>query len=112
MSIIDNVNEEDCDTSTSSTEMFKHVIEDLTEEELDLCEDVVSVRSFSSHSSGTQNNMLPQSSRTSSTSVLPKSRIVPKEPDTIPLKVYARYYTYNAIFYLRHDEFLPTVPYP
>ena len=52
LSIIDNVNEEDCNTSsTSSTDMFKHVIEDLTEEELDLCEDVVSVKSFSSHSS-------------------------------------------------------------
>lgn len=96
MSIIDNVNEEDsCDTSTSSAEMFKHVIEDLTEEELDLCEDQISVRSFSSHSSGTNrtavNNEL---SSIQSKSVLPKSRIVPKEPmaaaTSIPLKVYAR----------------------
>ena len=96
LSIIDNINEnEDCDTSTSSAEIFKHVIEDLTEEELDLCEDQISVRSFSSHSSGNRENSgtgnpgnpgIPRSN-----TVLPKSRIVPKEPSgTIPLKVYAR----------------------
>ena len=94
MSIIDNnAVEEDCDTSTSSADMFKHVIghshhthEDLlNDEELDLCEDVVSVRSFSSHSSGNRG-----SEQNRSGPILPKSRIVPKEPETIPLKVYAR----------------------
>jgi len=94
MSIIDNnAVEEDCDTSTSSADMFKHVIghshhthEDLlNDEELDLCEDVVSVRSFSSHSSGNRGS---EQNRTGP--ILPKSRIVPKEPETIPLKVYAR----------------------
>ncbi len=113
LSIIDNVNEEDCDTSTSSADMFKHVIEDLTEEELDLCEDVVSVKSFSSLSSGNRDtlNASPPSNNShinihqqfannstsssavfrgkESCSVLPKSRIVPKS-SSIPLKVYAR----------------------
>ena len=77
--------------------MFKHVIgphEDLlhchNDEELDLCEDVVSVRSFSSHSSGNRGS--EQNGHTHRTGpILPKSRIVPKEPETIPLKVYARY---------------------
>lgn len=90
MSIIDNVNEEDCDTSTSSAEiMFKHAATEdhhLTEEELDLCEDEISVRSFSSHSSGSKENNTHMTSH----AVLPKSRIVPREPLSIPLKVYAR----------------------
>ena len=105
---LDNVNEsEDGDTSTHSSssgpEVFaKHVMEDMTEEELDLCEDVVSVRSFSSqNSSGTASKEFQvrtsrtdiiQSSTTSGSSVLPKSRIVPRNPvsTSIPLKVYAR----------------------
>ena len=123
LSIIDNVNEnEDCDTSTSSADqIFKHVIEDLTEEELDLCEDVVSVRSFSSHSSGNRgdsgsNPVLGNSGgsggsgiRNSSSTVLPKSRIVPREPSTIPLKVYARWVIcafYNGCVYGHFLEFL------
>ena len=102
---LDNVNEsEDGDTSTHSSssgpEVFaKHVMEDMTEEELDLCEDVVSVRSFSSqNSSGTKefqvrsSTDIIQSSSSTSASVLPKSRIVPRNPvsTSIPLKVYAR----------------------
>ena len=86
LSIIDNVNEEDESSTSSNDQMFKNHSDDLTEEELDLCEDVVSVRSFSSHSSGKLNEIVP----VKITSVLPKSRIVPKEPETIPLKVYAR----------------------
>ena len=76
-------------------------MEDMTEEELDLCEDVVSVRSFSSqNSSGTTSkefqvrDIIQSSTSTggSSSSVLPKSRIVPRNPvsTSIPLKVYAR----------------------
>ena len=104
---LDNVNEsEDGDTSTHSSssgpEVFaKHVMEDMTEEELDLCEDVVSVRSFSSqNSSGTASKEFQVrtsrtdiiQSSTSGSSVLPKSRIVPRNPvsTSIPLKVYAR----------------------
>ena len=106
---LDNVNEsEDGDTSTHSSssgpEVFaKHVMEDMTEEELDLCEDVVSVRSFSSqNSSGTaskefqvrtsRTDIIQSSTSTSGSSVLPKSRIVPRNPvsTSIPLKVYAR----------------------
>ena len=105
---LDNVNEsEDGDTSTHSSsssggpEVFalKHVhMEDMTEEELDLCEDVVSVRSFSSqNSSGTKEFQVRSStdiiqSSSTSASVLPKSRIVPRNPvsTSIPLKVYAR----------------------
>ena len=106
---LDNVNEsEDGDTSTHSSsssgpEVFalKHVhMEDMTEEELDLCEDVVSVRSFSSqNSSGTTSkefqvrDIIQSSTSTGgSSSVLPKSRIVPRNPvsTSIPLKVYAR----------------------
>ena len=95
---LDNVNEsEDGDTSTSSTvEVFKHVrsdvigghIEDMTEEELDLCEDVVSVRSFSSQNSSGKEFQV----RSSTDAALPKSRIVPRNPvsTSIPLKVYAR----------------------
>ena len=106
MSIIDNNAggagaDEDCDTSTSSADMFKHVIggthsEDHilhchNDEELDLCEDVVSVRSFSSHSSGNRGSEQNGHTGTRSGPILPKSRIVPKEPETIPLKVYARF---------------------
>ena len=105
---LDNVNEsEDGDTSTHSSsssggpEVFalKHVhMEEMTEEELDLCEDVVSVRSFSSqNSSGTKEFQVRSStdiiqSSSTSASVLPKSRIVPRNPvsTSIPLKVYAR----------------------
>ena len=107
---LDNVNEsEDGDTSTHSSsssggpEVFalEHVhMEDMTEEELDLCEDVVSVRSFSSqNSSGTTSkefqvrDIIQSSTSTGgSSSVLPKSRIVPRNPvsTSIPLKVYAR----------------------
>ena len=91
---LDNVNEsEDGDTSTSSSaEVFKHVrsdvIEDMTEEELDLCEDVVSVRSFSSQNSSGKEFQV----RSSTDAALPKSRIVPRNPvsTSIPLKVYAR----------------------
>ena len=95
---LDNVNEsEDGDTSTHSSsssggpEVFalKHVhMEDMTEEELDLCEDVVSVRSFSSQNSSGKEFQV----RSSTDAALPKSRIVPRNPvsTSIPLKVYAR----------------------
>ena len=99
---LDNVNEcsEDGETSTNSSngiglEVFKHHndIVDLTEEELDLCEDVVSVRSFSSHSSGSKAEFSTRDVRSSTVQdALPKSRIVPRNPvsTSIPLKVYAR----------------------
>jgi hypothetical protein len=88
LSIIDisSPENEDCSTSTSS-DMFKH--EEL--EELDLCEDVVSVKSFSSHSSSKE-CMSPRLT----SDALPRSRILPKQPlmtsptTSIPLKVYAR----------------------
>ena len=56
-----------------------------------MCEDVVSVRSFSSHSSGNRGSEQNGHTGTRTGPILPKSRIVPKEPETIPLKVYARF---------------------
>ena len=116
MSIIDNNAggagaDEDCDTSTSSADMFKHVIggthssEDHilhchNDEELDLCEDVVSVRSFSSHSSGNRGSEQNGHTGTRTGPILPKSRIVPKEPETIPLKVYARFVKHSFCCFL------------
>ena len=54
-------------SSTSSSDMFRHVIDISEEDELDLCEDVVSVKSFSSQSNSNNSNSNHNSNLSSST---------------------------------------------